>query len=103
MKIIIVLLIIIWPASFFFVAGFFDDAMKKKNIPIRIEDTLLQGKVQMFILSPLFALWILWVELKFALISLFVCLPHFGKKNDLSKEDLERMVDEYLNENGNER
>ena len=103
MRIIIVLLIIIWPASFFFVAGFLDDAMKKKNLPIRIEDASLQGKVLMFILSPLFALWILWIELKYALISLYVCLPHFGKKNDLSKEDLERMVDEYLKEKEDER
>ncbi len=101
--VIALLIIIIWPASFLFVEGFIEDEMKKKNIPIRIEDTLLQGKVQMFILSPLFALWILWVELKFALISLFVCLPHLGKKNDLSKEDLERMVDEYLKEKEDER
>lgn len=103
MKIIIVLLIIIWPVSFFFVARVFDDAMKERNRPIRIEDASLQGKVLIYILSPLFALRILWVELKFALISIFVCLPHFGKKNDLSKEDLERMVDEYLKENKDER
>jgi hypothetical protein len=101
--VIALLIIIIWPASFLFVEGFIEDEMKKKNIPIRIEDTLLQGKVQMFILSPLFSLWILWVELKFALISLFVCLPHLGKKNDLSKEDLERMADEYLKEKEDER
>ncbi len=103
MNIVIALLIIIWPASFLFVEGLVDDAMKKKNIPIRIEDASLQGKVLLFIFSPLFALWILWIKLKFALVSLYVCLPHFGKKNDLSKEDLERMADEYLKEKEDER
>ncbi len=103
MTLVVILFLVIWPVSFFFVAWHFDDAMKKKNIPIKIEDASLQGKVLMYILSPLFSLWILWLELKFALISLYVCLPHFGKKNDLSKEDLERMVDEYLKEKEDER
>lgn len=103
MTLVVILFLSIWPVSFFFVARDFDDAMKKKNLPIRIEDASLQGKVLMFIFSPLFALWILWIKLKFALISLYVCLPHFGKKNDLSKEDLERMVDEYLKEEDDER
>lgn len=103
MTLVVILFLSIWPVSFFFVARDFDDAMKKKNLPIRIEDASLQGKVLMFIFSPLFALWILWIKLKFALISLYVYLPHFGKKNDLSKEDLDHMVDEYLKEEDDER
>lgn len=102
MKIRIVLLLLIWTASYFFVAKDFDKEMEKRNIPIKIQDGSLHGKV-LFVLSPLFVLWKIWNELKFALIKLYVCLPHFGKKNDLSKEELERMVDEYLKEKEDER
>ena len=103
MKIRIVLLLLIWTASYFFVAKDFDKEMEKRNIPIKIQDGSLHGKVLLFILSPIFVLWKIWNELKFALIKLYVCLPYFGMKNDLSKEDLEKMVDEYLKDKDNGR
>lgn len=100
---IIVLLLIVWSASYYFVIWDFDKEMEKRNIPIKIQDGSLQGKVLFFFFSPLFALWLLWIHLKFALIELYVRLPYFGKKNDLSKEDLEKMVNEYLKKNDDER
>lgn len=100
---IIALLLIVWSASYYFVIWDFDKEMKKNNIPFKIHDGTLQGKMLLFMISPLIALWMLWNELKFALITLYVCLPNFGKKNDLSKEDLEKMVNEYLKKNDDER
>ena len=103
MKIRIVLLLLIWTASYFFVAKECDKMIAEKNFSFLVRNGSRQGRVLFFFFSPLFALWLLWIHLKFALIELYVRLPYFGKKNDLSKEDLEKMVDEYLKDKDNGR
>ena len=99
MKALITLcIVLLWCISYWLVIKYTNKFLNEKNFPINIEDYApAHGKMMMFLVAPLMAMRLLWVELKWKIIEFYVCLPYFGKKNDYTTEDIEKMVDEYLN------
>lgn len=95
---ILTCIVVLWALSYWYVVRSTNKTMRELNYPINnIEDYAPpQGRMRMFLVAPAVALWFLWIELKWAIIRIYICLPTLGKKNGYSREDLMKMADEYI-------
>lgn len=87
----------LWFISYRFVIRKANDTLRELNYPVGSLDDYASAekKMMLFIVSPAIAFNYLLGELKCAILSIYVCLPHFGKKNNYTKEDILKMVDKY--------
>lgn len=100
--VVFAIIIVSWILSYRFVLYMTNKMIKNKGFSMgNIENYATEyGKVNLFLISPILAIWFLWHIIKWAIITLWVCyFPTFGKKNTYSKDDIMKMVNDYLKEN----
>lgn len=79
----------LWCLSYWFVVKKSNEYMREKGYPISIEEMApTYGRIILFFVAPAFAIWFLWIDLKFAIIMLYVTgLNRKNSSKEQSKEE----------------